>query len=63
MGVEKQGLREVGWILAGDYLSWERYKGGGEFHVMGRFPDVHVDGGIIPKRETGERERGRLGTR
>ena len=46
-------------------MSWERYKGGGEFHVMGRFPDVYVDGGIIPKRETGERERerGRLGIR
>ena len=26
---------------------------------MGRFPDVNVDGGIIPKRETGERERER----
>lgn len=38
--------------------------GEGELLVMVRFPDVRVDGGIIPKRETGERGRGvRLGIR
>lgn len=30
----------------------------GEFRVMVRVSDVRVDGGIIPKRETGEREEG-----